>query len=250
MFPDAETIYLPLADFPTTADPLKAKADVDAAIAHLNTKAKNFSSSRTFTRDYLDLLSQAETHAADKRWDEAHKTVWEATFFLNRAFETQAAARFRKAMGFYYAGWFLLLAAAGWGLKHLEDANAPVFYFGFSYWRYVLMGALGGITIAIWGLIKHSSDLDFDRAFSIWYWLKPVLGAVMGLIAVLTVMAGLFTVQGKPELNSKIALYILAFLAGFSERFFIRIIDRLMTTLFGGENTVTPAKPNPPKTKQ
>jgi hypothetical protein len=86
-------------------------------------------------------------------------------------------------------------------------------------------------------MIEHSANLDFDRAYAVWYWLKPLLGAVMGLVAVLTVMAGLFAVQGKQEIQSEKALYIIAFLAGFSERFFVRIIDKLMTTLLGGDQS-------------
>ena len=104
------------------------------------------------------------------------------------------------------------------------------------------MGALGGLTIAIWGMIEHSSSLDFDRAYAVWYWLKPIIGAVMGLIAVLAVLAGLFAVQGKQEIQSEKALYIVAFLAGFSERFFIRIIDKLMTTLLGGDQPASASK--------
>jgi len=238
MFPEPDKIYLPLAKFSAPSSGT-LKQEIQDAITQLNAKAIEFSSSRSFTQDYLGLISQAEAQAADGHLPEAQKTIWEATFLLNRALESNAATKFRKWMIVYYGCWSLLLVGIGWGLQCLETGGNPPPYFGSMYWRYVMMGALGGLTIAIWGLIDHSAKLDFDRAFSVWYWLKPVLGGVMGLIAVLIVLAGLFTVQGKPELSSKTALYILAFLGGFSERFFVRIIDKLMTTLLGGDQATS-----------
>jgi hypothetical protein len=240
MFQKPDEIYSPLHKFSaTTAPPAELEKEIQDAITELNLKANGFSASKSFTKDYLDLISQAKACAAKTQWNEAQKIIWEATFLLNQALESNAAGKFRKWMAVYYGCWLLLLAGIGWGLKHLEGVDNPAPYFGSMYWRYMIMGALGGLTIAFWGLIEHSAKLDFDRAFSVWYWLKPVLGAVMGLIAVLMVLAGMFAVQGKPELNSRTALYILAFLAGFSERFFVRIIDKLMTTLLGGDQSAS-----------
>jgi hypothetical protein len=242
MFPPPESIYLPLADFPA-GDPVKMRADVDNAIAQLNQKAKDFSSSAAFTKKHIEFISDAEAHAVPKEWAEAHETIWEATFALNRALESSAAAKFRKWMGVYYACWLLVLVVVGSWLKQWEATDDAAAFVGAGYWRYGLMGALGGLTIALWGLILHSVGLDFDRSFVVWYWLKPVLGAIMGLVAVLTVLAGLFALEAKPELNSKMALYVLAFLAGFSERFFVRILDRVMTSFLGGDPAVSTSSP-------
>jgi len=231
-FPEPANIYLPLPSFPG-ANPKQEIAD---AIASLNDAAKAFSASKSFTKEYLALIGEAEAHAANSQWSEAHQTIWETTFLINRALESKVASKFRKWMAVYYGGWLLFLALIGWWLRDLEAPDDPVQYFGATYWRYVLMGALGGLTIAIWGLTLHSANLDFDRAFAVWYWLKPLLGAVMGLIAVIAAQAGLFAIQGQSSLRSNMALYILAFLAGFSERFFIRVIDRVMTALFTSES--------------
>src|ERR1035441_2730389 len=236
MFPKAADIYQPLAVF-SASDDAGSKAEMDKAIAELNLKANEFSSSRGFTKDYLDLISQAEALSVAKKWTDARKTIWETTFLLNRALDSSNANKFRKCMSIYFGCWLLLLVGIGWWLKQSGASGDSILYFGFTYWRYLLMGALGGLTMAIWGMIEHSANLDFDRAYAVWYWLKPLLGAVMGLVAVLTVMAGLFAVQGKQEIQSEKALYIIAFLAGFSERFFVRIIDKLMTTLLGGDQS-------------
>jgi len=236
MFPAADKLYLPLAKFSAPGS-ATLKQEIQNAIDQLNARAMEFSSSKSFSKDYLDLIGQAEAQAADNKLSDAQKTIWQATFFLNRALDSAGATKFRKCMGLYYGVCLLLLVGIGWWLKQRGAGDDSTCYFGFIYWRYVLMGALGGLTIAIWGLIEHSANLDFDRAYAVWYWLKPLLGAVMGLVAVLAVMAGLFAVQGKQEIQSEKALYIIAFLAGFSERFFVRIIDKLMTTLLGGDQS-------------
>ena len=241
MFPKPADLYQPLAVF-SAGDDAGSKAEIDRAIAALNLKANDFSSSRSFTKDYLELISRAEAQSAAKKWPDARQTIWEATFLLNRALDSDNATKFRKCMTVYYGCWMLLLVGVGWWLKQSGAGNDSVCGFGSTYWRYLLMGALGGLTIAIWGMIEHSASLDFDRAYAVWYWLKPIIGAVMGLVAVLTVMAGLFAVQGKQEIQSEKALYIVAFLAGFSERFFVRIIDKLMTTLLGGDQSASASK--------
>ena len=251
IFSKPEEIYLTLAEF-SAADDAGMKTELEKAIANLNRKANDFSSSKSFTKDYLDFISQAEAQATAKKWTEAHKTIWEATFLLNRALESNAAAKFRKCMGVYYACWLLLLVGIGCWVKFLGAGDAAS-YFGIAYWRYVMMGALGGLTVAIWGLSIHSVNLDFDRSFSVWYWLKPLLGGIMGLVAVITAQAGLLAIQGQGALpssaNGKMVLYILAFLAGFSERFFIGIIDRVMTALLSSEqSSSSSSKPKPAKT--
>ena len=153
--------------------------------------------------------------------------------------------------GGYYVGWVLLLVGIGSWMKFLETTGHPDFFFGVAYWRYALMGALGGMTVAIWGLSVHSVSLDFDRAFTVWYWLKPLLGGVMGMIVVMTAQAGLLAVQGQGALPSsasgRMILYILAFLAGFSERFFVGIIDRVMTALLNSGQSASTPKAAPAK---
>ena len=231
---------LPLKPFTATADETKLQEEVAAAIAELNAAAQAFSASKSFCRDYLDLVRQAEGYAAERRWGEAHRTLWAATFFVNRARETRGAARLRTWVAITSVGWLLLLFGLGAWLKGVEGQPGGQAVFGLSYWRYPLMGALGGVTIVVWGLIKHTIDLDFSPDYLGWYFFKPILGAVMGLIAVLAILAGFVAIQGGLTPTSYLPLYIVAFLTGFSERFFIRIIDRVTTALFGGEQTAPP----------
>lgn len=253
MFPSPDKLHLPMPEFP--GDPDKLEHEVHKAITDLNLKAREFSSNKTFYGEYLGLITQGEAFARNKYPVEAHKAIWEATACVNRALESQAAGKFRKCIGWYLVAWLLGLAIASWWLKNLEGQETAPIYFGLSYWRYVVMGALGGVVIAIWGLMVHTANLDFDRHYSVWYWYKPVLGALTGLMVVITAQAGLLAIQGQGTATAqepakgKLVLYILAFLAGFSERFFVDIVDRVMTTMLSnGQSSSSSSKSKAAKT--
>lgn len=235
---ELEVRYFPLKKFTAAADAKALREEIFAAIDELNAAAKNFSSGKNFSKEYLGLISQAEAHAAGERWSDAHRTVWEATFLVNRALETKGASRQRTWVAIYSVLCLLFLMVLGLEFRRLEGESWATSVFGFTYWRYPLMGAAGGVTIVIWGLIKHTVDLDFDTHYLAWYFFKPVLGAIMGLVAVLVILGGFLAIQGSSAPQaSTLPLYIVAFLAGFSERFSIRILDRVMTAIFGGEPT-------------
>ncbi|HOW54034.1 MAG TPA: hypothetical protein PLR60_05195 [Syntrophorhabdaceae bacterium] len=105
-------------------------------------------------------------------------------------------------------------------------------------------GALGGITIAIYGIYSHVQQKDFDPKFQLWYLCKPVIGAIFGWFVYLIFFLGLVSVQGLGE--QKMArpemAFLIAFLAGFSERFTIKMIDKLMSVLTTYESKSGPAK--------
>jgi hypothetical protein len=110
------------------------------------------------------------------------------------------------------------------------------------------MGALGGVTVMIWGMVRHTTELDFDTNYASWYFFKPILGALAGLMSALVILGGFWAIQAKSSTQEGLApinplpLYIVAFLAGFSERFFIRLLDRVITALFAGEPTPAPTR--------
>jgi RsiW-degrading membrane proteinase PrsW (M82 family) len=96
----------------------------------------------------------------------------------------------------------------------------------------VWFGALGGVTIAIYGIYEHIQLRDFDPKYELWYICKPLIGGIFGWFVYLIYFIGLVSVQGidikikTPELP-----YVIAFLAGFSERFTLKMIDKLMGIL-------------------
>ncbi|MGE5239042.1 MAG: hypothetical protein ACM3ON_09590 [Chloroflexota bacterium] len=93
-------------------------------------------------------------------------------------------------------------------------------------------GALGGTTIALYGLYTHVQKRDFDRGYALWYVCKPILGAIFGWFAFLIYYVGIISVQPLDTASVAVELpFLIAFLAGFSERFVLRLIDRLMSVL-------------------
>ena len=68
----------------------------------------------------------------------------------------------------------------------------------------------------------------------LWYICKPLVGGIFGWFAFLIYYVGIISVQGidmtRPDFKPELP-FIIAFLAGFSERFTIKLIDRLMSVL-------------------
>lgn len=100
-------------------------------------------------------------------------------------------------------------------------------------------GALGGVTIGLFGLYTHIQARDFDPKFKLWYISKPIMGAIFGWFVFLVFYVGLVAVQGKTDQTNPLLLYVIAFLAGFSERFTIKIVDRIMEVLTTWEEKPT-----------
>jgi len=94
-------------------------------------------------------------------------------------------------------------------------------------------GALGGIAVGLYGIYSHVRVRDFDAGYRLWYLCKPVMGAIFGWFVYLVYYIGMVSVQGAGSVDVKTPAlpYAIAFLAGFSERFTVKIIDRVMEVL-------------------
>ncbi len=110
-------------------------------------------------------------------------------------------------------------------------------------------GALGGVTIGLFGLYTHIQARDFDAKFKLWYISKPIMGGIFGWFVFLVFYVGLVAVQQSMDHTNPLLLYVIAFLAGFSERFTIRIVDRIMQVLTTWEENPTSTPGTSPQTK-
>jgi hypothetical protein len=239
----------------TATEEAARKAEVAEAIATLNNHVIALTPGKQFSDQYLDLIAKAQEALSAGQWEAAQKNVWSATFFVNRAIETKKNRKLIITLAFTplftFALLFLFERLATFLFAH--DIIASIL--SAEFFPYLWTGAIGGMTISYWGLVKHTVEMDFDDAYKLWYWFKPLLGAVFGLIAVVIVKAGLVSIQGPApgttggEVPNTLPLHIIAFIAGFSERFFVQLIDRVMTALFGG-STTAPQPPAPPASAQ
>ena len=93
-------------------------------------------------------------------------------------------------------------------------------------------GVLGGITIAIYGIYRHIRVGDFDPRFKLWYICKPIIGGIFGWFVYGLYLIGFIAVQqNTADIKNPIFIYIIAFLAGFSERFILSMIDKIMAVI-------------------
>lgn len=238
-----EPDYVPLAALSGTTDEQQEKSLRDA-IAVLHQRVQPFSSHEGFQREYLGAIADAEAQMKRKEWSDAAQAVWEATFLVNRAIESGSKkAELLRVLTVAYL--FIWLGGAWFLTQYYRMPGSGVgeWLIGGAYWRYVLMGMLGGVSISFWGIFWHTVQLDFDCRYWWWYLLKPVLGSVAGLMTVLIVQAALWTIQpGGIRIEHRLPLYVVAFVAGFSERIFMRVVDRVMCALFGADPAIPPVK--------
>ncbi|MEJ2613811.1 MAG: hypothetical protein P8Z35_02545 [Ignavibacteriaceae bacterium] len=105
----------------------------------------------------------------------------------------------------------------------------------------VWYGALGGITIGIFGIYNHIRNGDFDPRFKLWYICKPIIGGIFGWFIYGLYVIGFIAVQDKnlQDIPNPMFIYIIAFLAGFSERFILRMIDKVMAVITTYEGSET-----------
>jgi hypothetical protein len=101
---------------------------------------------------------------------------------------------------------------------------------GGAIWREILLagsaGALGSVLAGTLKLRDRLVELDDLRAFGATLRVQPLVGATMGII-VLVVLQGDLIRLGGDNVSAWPGRAVLAFLAGFSEPFFLRVVDRL-----------------------
>lgn len=106
-------------------------------------------------------------------------------------------------------------------------------------------GALGGVTISLYGIFDHS--LDWQRRFNLWHIARPFVGAILGTMAFL-IFIGFIQSTGKaPTLTSPnssgalITYFVIAFVVGFREKTFRKLIQKVVDTILSpGSDPVPP----------
>ncbi|MGB8656492.1 MAG: hypothetical protein WCE90_01740 [Candidatus Zixiibacteriota bacterium] len=183
--------------------------------------------------------------------DEMVKLISEAESFFNKENVTASQDKYREALRrIERAEMSLRSDSLAWRLLWLELGYlVSLLLLGYLTYRWPLFrlwnglinlsiqtawfGALGGVTIAIYGIYNHIQTRDFDPKYKLWYICKPIMGGIFGWFVYLIYFIGLISVQGiqNVEIHTPEFPFAIAFLAGFSERFTIRMIDKLMAVL-------------------
>jgi hypothetical protein len=198
----------------------------------LKDKARQLREPETVVGGLLALIEDGEALLASHKFPDAEKKYDTARSKLETVELSQQAERLAYKLLGIEAAYLVFLLLLAYGTYKWPS---------FALWSGVVnlhlqtawFGALGGVTIAIYGIYEHIQKRDFDPKYALWYVCKPVIGAIFGWFIYLIYLVGFVTVQGVPtaKITTKEVPFLIAFLAGFSERFTLKLVDKLMSVL-------------------
>lgn len=95
----------------------------------------------------------------------------------------------------------------------------------------ILWGAAGSLAAILYRFYTEQGQIRFAAEFR-WLIARPIIGIIMGAVVYLALLSGLIIVspngpadEGAPRMQ---ALWIISFLAGFSDKFYLGVIDLLV----------------------
>jgi RsiW-degrading membrane proteinase PrsW (M82 family) len=104
-------------------------------------------------------------------------------------------------------------------------------------------GALGGVMISLAGVFQYRAD--WDPAYWPWHVSRPLVGALVAVVAVLAFQSGVLAINATlPEQGSDTAYlfyYLIGFVVGYREETFRRLIKRLADVVLEPAPERTPA---------
>jgi hypothetical protein len=160
--------------------------------------------------------------------------------------EEKTEARIRRMLG-GLAVWLVLFAAASLVLCYVVKVGAINRLYGLHHWPAglnflayaVAWGCLGACVAAVRAAAKHVADGDFSLSWKWWYFSKPPLGALMGLVMLIMAKGIAGALGAKVDVMNGYGVAALAFLAGFGVERALHKLDDLAKTTF----TVAAAPP-------
>ena len=192
-------------------------------------------------KDHLRNLAVAVRGLKEEKRDQVESAVKDVLSFLGEQDERALieadlqVSRLNRALVYVSVGWLLLLIIVPFvsGLQRgaRGDVIWPVFSFGSNEWVDLLIGALGlSVVGAVGGIISGMFSVRNSTTTLLEYRtslkrmaLKPMVGAVAALT--LYFFLGANVISGI-AITSAGTYVVAAFLAGFSERYFLRFLDR------------------------
>ncbi len=102
-------------------------------------------------------------------------------------------------------------------------------------WNSVLWGGIGGLSAALYALVKHVED--YDPQHSRWYYLSPIIGLFFGPLVALLADVGLPAfvqligdASGVMEVRPAV-MYLLAWAVGFKQNLLIQLINTVLARI-------------------
>jgi len=192
-------------------------------------------------QEHLTNLEMAESGLRDHNRDQVETAVKDVLNYIGEQYERHLieddlqVSRLSKAIVYVAVGWALLLAIVPFVSSVQRGAEGqviwPVFSFQYTDWFDLLCGALGlSVVGAVGGIVsgmfsvRNSTTTLLDYRTSLKRMaLKPLVGAVAALTLYFFLSANVIS---GVAITSAGTYVVAAFLAGFSERYFLRFVDR------------------------
>lgn len=175
----------------------------------------------------LECLSKNEPETLEARTLEARKT-WS---FVTSEFNKQV----NESKKF---GWRFKYVYGGPALVYFIAFLSAILVLWFFFWTSLsdydilwvpvsafLWGAVGGILWGFWRLWQHACSRELRKAWYSWYIALPLMGAILGALTYLMLLAGLLAITGDVQIQSPFLPMLLSGLAGFSAQW---AVDQLV----------------------
>jgi hypothetical protein len=185
-------------------------------------------------------------HAAQQDTPEA-ATLGEAQFLITSIYECivreEGELRAQRKWRYIVIGIIFVYIAGlvGIALANAGRSNEPVPVFGVPL-SVALWGAAGSLAAILYRFYNQEERVRLDFEVR-WLIARPVIGIIMGAVVYLAMKAGLFLLTATPQSDtgpaapaSQLGVYwLIAFIAGFSDKFYIKIINLLVERAVGPE---------------
>jgi hypothetical protein len=142
-------------------------------------------------------------------------------------------------IGLYEAVWGVLLTLLA--IDYIrQDPIAIRRQIGVLPTPVIWFGALGGVLVSLSAVADRSADGTWKDRWALWHLFRPVVGAIVGVIAVIVFQAGILSVGANPNPSQStsgpppqdLSYFIIAFVVGYRESAFRQLVATLVDTLF------------------
>jgi hypothetical protein len=134
----------------------------------------------------------------------------------------------------YYLG-IMLLALLALLILILSGVLPPWLIAHATIIKCSLIGGFGAISYCLLAVYYHYCRKgDWKEKWIPWYYIKPVLGMIIGGFTYFFVAAGLLVLEATAEAEpSQLGVFVLSFIAGLNTDQFIAKIENIVSNLWG-----------------
>lgn len=167
-----------------------------------------------------DNIRQAKTHLHEAKYHFALARVRNQLLFYRTA----------EALGIsvVYLILFLSVTASAIWLVPIERGDIV-----FSILIALSGGGIGGVTTVLSKVVGLQLETQAVTNRVTWYIVKPILGAIMGLVTYFAVLSGLSLLSNALQIDNLSGVFLIGFLGGYFESFSTRVLNELADRVVG-----------------